>query len=353
MLKTTKRYVLNTNTVNNYGYRVLSEGIDRSDYDNNPIMLWMHYRPTGASKDEVLCVGNIKEIEIDADGVMTGQPYFDDTDPFAVILYNKYENGTYNMFSLCALPLEASVDDEDMLPGQTGPTITKSKLKEFSGVDIGGNAKAHGVVLCDVEGNEIQLSDQFVKSITHIKIQLNDMSKKLVEQLGTLLPELKLSDAFPDTEKTAALEGLITLADKQKNQIATLTTEKADAVSAKKVAEDEVVKLKGDTHTANIKTMLDAGETARKFLPAQRPHFAKLADLDFEGTKALLDSMQGSTTIESELNKLKDVNNDAELIKLSAMTYDQLYEIDGALAKLKAGDEAVYNQKLADKFPKK
>lgn len=168
MLKTSKRYVINTNTVNNYGYRVISEGIDQTDYNNNPIMLWMHYRPTGESRDEVLCLGSVKEIMIDKQGTMTGQPYFDDSDTFAVSIYNKYENGTYNMLSLLAQPIEASTEPKDMIDGQTGPTFTKSKLKEISCVDIGGNPKAHGVALCDANGSIIRLADFQIKPVTNI-----------------------------------------------------------------------------------------------------------------------------------------------------------------------------------------
>ena len=177
MLKTTKRYVVNSNAVNNYGFRVLSDGIDQSQYNNNKVMLWLHYRPTGSNKHEVLALGYVDDLKIDKAGVMDGQPYFDDTDDFAKGIYNKYENGTYNMFSLCALPLEVSMEPADMLPGQTGPTITKSLLKEISAVDIGGNPDAYGVELCDEAGNLIKLSDGNFETLDFIKTKNREMAK--------------------------------------------------------------------------------------------------------------------------------------------------------------------------------
>ncbi len=174
MLKTTKRYVITTNALNSKGFRILSEGIDWTDYNNNPILLYMHYRPTGADKNEIRAIGNVRDIQTDSNGVVTGQLYFNDKYDFAVSIFEGYENGTYNMLSLCAQPLESSDKPEHILAGQTLPTVSKCKAKEISCIDIGSNGEAIGVELCDTAGNIIKLSDA-------LKVNLQTNTKALPE----------------------------------------------------------------------------------------------------------------------------------------------------------------------------
>ena len=39
-----KDVIVSTEAVNSYGSRVLTEGIDLSQYEKNPVLLWMHRR---------------------------------------------------------------------------------------------------------------------------------------------------------------------------------------------------------------------------------------------------------------------------------------------------------------------
>lgn len=148
MKRTTKRYVITTSAVNCYGYRVLSDGVDFSQYNNNPILTWMHTRADGTNRNQILPLGRVVDIRKEGDA-WTGQPEFDDTDSFAMSIYNKYENGTLNMLSLEAQPLQVSDDASLMLPGQTGPTVTRCKVTAISAVDRGGNDEALPVKLSD------------------------------------------------------------------------------------------------------------------------------------------------------------------------------------------------------------
>ena len=54
----------------------------------------------------------------------------------------KIKKGILNTASAGLKPIEESEDPALMLPGQTYPTITKSKLKEASITDIPGNGNA-------------------------------------------------------------------------------------------------------------------------------------------------------------------------------------------------------------------
>ncbi|QXU42082.1 hypothetical protein [Pedobacter sp. D749] len=42
MKRASKRIILTSENVNRYGFRVLTDGIDLTQYGKNPLMLWMH-----------------------------------------------------------------------------------------------------------------------------------------------------------------------------------------------------------------------------------------------------------------------------------------------------------------------
>ncbi len=167
MKRTTKRYVITTGAVNCYGYRILTDGVDYTQYQNNPVLLWMHIRADGNNKNQILPLGRMVEIRREGDA-LTGQPEFDENDSFAMSVFNKYENGTLNMLSLGAKSVETSEDPQYMLPGQTNPTVIRCKVTDISAVDIGGNDQAKAVQLYDANGREIALSQGSITSFLQL-----------------------------------------------------------------------------------------------------------------------------------------------------------------------------------------
>lgn len=155
MKKSTKKFVLSTETVNSYGFRVLTSGIDLERFRNNPTMLWMHKRPTGEKSEMMFPLGYWTDIEV-KNNVLYGTPVFDDSDAFAMGIYHKVENGTLRMASAGLLPVEWS--ETDKLAGQTKPTLKRSVLEEVSIVDIGSNPDALATALYNSTGNVVNLS---------------------------------------------------------------------------------------------------------------------------------------------------------------------------------------------------
>lgn len=305
-------------------------------------MLWMHYRATGADEDEVLPIGNVKDIKIDADGVMTGQPYFDVDDPFAKRLFDKYESGVLNMFSICAQPIEISEDPEDMLQGQTLPTITKSKCKENSAVDIGGNPDAYGVMLCDDLGAEVKLAD-----LKPTKTKISNMSKLTTIAVAGLLPLIKLSDTATEAEALAKLTELVQLADPNYQELVQLrdykkTTEPKVTELETKLA--DAVKLKDAAELASIKA--DAVDVQRKVTAAEFEGIVKLADGNIAKVKTFLEGKQPNPTIQQTMQQ--QATNTSEVEKLVKLGWDELHKT-GKLEKLKQLDEPAFI-KLKDEW---
>ncbi|WP_295795166.1 hypothetical protein [Mucilaginibacter sp.] len=164
MRKSSKRLIISTEAINSFGFRVLTSGIDLSQYRLNPILLWMHVRTNGNSKDQILPLGFVSDLEVNGTE-LSGIPNFDDTDEFAMKIYNKVENGTIRMCSPGLLPLEQSDAPAMMMPGQTLPTVVKSVMIEVSIADIGSNPNALAVELYDIAGHSIKLSAGTAKAV--------------------------------------------------------------------------------------------------------------------------------------------------------------------------------------------
>lgn len=133
-----KEVVISTGAVNCYGSRVLTEGIDLTQYEKNPVLLWMHRR---SWEPGAMPIGRVEGLRIEQDKLI-GTPVFDQNDPFAKQIESKWENGFLRMVSASLEPLETSADASLILPGQSRETVTRSKLIEVSIVDIGGNDEA-------------------------------------------------------------------------------------------------------------------------------------------------------------------------------------------------------------------
>jgi hypothetical protein len=117
-------FLVSDESVNNYGFTVLTSGIDTTQFERNPIMLHMHKRPTIIGKWENL---------VKKDGKLYADAIFDIEDPIASEIAGKVERGFLKSASLgITFAPENKVDN----------VVMKSKLHEISIVDIGANDNA-------------------------------------------------------------------------------------------------------------------------------------------------------------------------------------------------------------------
>lgn len=132
-----KEAIISTERVNSYGSRVITAGIDYSQYEKNPVLLYMHRR----GRKEDMPIGIMTNIR-EENGILYGTPKFDDDTEDERNISKKWERGTLRMLSAGLDVLEWSEAPEMLMAGQTRPTVTKSKLIEVSVVDIGSNDDA-------------------------------------------------------------------------------------------------------------------------------------------------------------------------------------------------------------------
>ncbi len=149
--KIDREYVLSDSTVNVYGFRLLTSGYDLEAFRKNPIGYYMHKREDGI-------VLKWEDLKVEGDQVL-GSPVINMSNARGTQTCDEAENGFLNAASVGHIVvLDYSTDPEMMLPGQTGPTITRWYNKECSLVDIPGNGNAL-TRLYDAHENEIMLSD--------------------------------------------------------------------------------------------------------------------------------------------------------------------------------------------------
>ena len=253
-----KDVIISTEAVNSYGSRVLTAGIDLSQYERNPVLLWMHRR---SWEPGAMPIGRVENLRVE-DGKLIGTPVFDQNDDFAKKIESKWDNGYLRMASAGLEPIETTPDPTLIMPGQTRETVTRSKLVEVSIVDIGGNDEA------------LQLYGQEGKLL---KLAAGEDSPGL-----PLLQEKKEAD--PDTGNDAG-EGeeinntKINLTKMTKEELAllglpeTATEEQATAALA-------LMKGRADNaeqiQLAAVTQAVDQAVAERRILAEQRDHYIKL-----------------------------------------------------------------------------
>lgn len=151
-----KTFICSDESINRYGFRVLTAGIDISLFKKNPIMLFNHERMSWGADVYNGPIGRWDNIE-KKESQLLADPVVDADDPKGAILSKKVENDFIRAASIGFKIIETSEDPKLMLPGQTRPTVTKCKLIEISLVDIPANTNA--VSLFDDAGNLIELKD--------------------------------------------------------------------------------------------------------------------------------------------------------------------------------------------------
>lgn len=269
------QFIINTENVNSYGYRILTDGIDYAQYMRNPVVLFMHERGVNAYKgSEVIgrCTRLYKE-----GTTLIAEVEFDEQDEFAKKIAGKVERGYIRMASMFAEIKEVSADPHHLLEGQVYETVTACKLVEISIVDIGGNDNA---LKLSKDGKPFQLK----KIVTNTS---NNMDIKVIA-LALGMGE--------NTKEEAVLSALHSLkTDKEK-------------------AEAEVVALKKtirEIHKSEATTLVDKAVQLGLIPEALKESQLKQFEADFNGQKAVLSKLvadkEAENTQQGKANTVREV----------------------------------------------
>lgn len=244
-----KEVIISTSGLNCYGGRVLTSGIDLTQFQKNPLLLWMHRR---SFDRDSMPIGRIDNLRTDGDRLI-GTPVFDQNDEFAKKIESKWENGFLRMASAGIEIIETSDAPEHLLQGQTRRTITRCRLEEVSIVDMGGNDEA--LQLYDRSGKVLKLAagednDALPLLVPEKKDDPsgtapdgkdNNQTKKSTQSMNKeFLQLLGLSETATEQEAVGALRLLKEKADKVETlQLASITAVVDGAIAEKRITADK------------------------------------------------------------------------------------------------------------------
>ena len=289
-----KEVVISNSSLNSYGFRVLTEGIDLTQYKRNPILLWMHTRPFRGTTDEVLPLGHVENLRIDGDNLI-GTPVFDEGDEFARRVKAKWDSGILKMVSAGLKVVEESSDPSVLLQGQQYATVSRSKLIEVSIVDIGSNDDA--LVLYNEHDDIINLAqgkgEIFLTRITNPLTTTQMEVKTIALALG--LPETATEQEVLD-------------------KIAQLRQSADEAVTLRQEAQQRT----NEAITALVDTAVSDG----KFPADKKNHFVELGKK--VGLQSLKDTIDLMTPAQRPSNVISPSNQPSEYKTLRDVPADKL-----------------------------
>lgn len=229
-----KRVRITNDSLNSYGTRVLTSGMEISQYERNPVLLYQHNRGQ--------VIGYVKDIKVENNEV-TGELMFDCASELSQRCKKQFEFGSLRMVSVGIDVLETSEAKEHLVQGQTRATITKSKLFEVSLVDIGANDDA---IVLHKDGELITLSKDEKSSYLPL-ISNNQILTKMEQKTLCLL--LGLPETADEAAIKAAIEGLKAAQvqmSKLENEKATLELERLTSAVDKAISEKRIDATKKD-----------------------------------------------------------------------------------------------------------
>ena len=279
-----KRVRISNDSLNSYGTRVLTSGMNVDQYLRNPVLLYQHERGQ--------VIGYVKDLKVENDEV-TGELMFDCASELSQRCKKQYEFGSLRMVSVGIDILELSDDKNLLVQGQTSPTITKSKLFEVSLVDIGANDDA---IVLQKDGKRITLGKDGECPLP--LLNNNNQKTKLMEQ-NELALKLGLAETADDAAINAAIENL----QAQATENATLKKEK------------EALTL------SQITNAVETAITEKRLGADKKAQFIEL------GKKVGVEELQNILGAMAPQGKLSQVIGHQGGVPTGAVTYTKLSEV--------------------------
>lgn len=282
-----KRVRISNDSLNSYGTRVLTAGMNVEQYSRNPVLLYMHERGN--------VIGYVKDLKVDNDEV-TGELVFDEATELSKRCKKQFEFGSLKMVSAGLDIIEMSEDSAHLVAGQTSPTITKSKLFEVSVVDIGANDDA---LVLKKDGKQITLGRDGECPLP--KLSNNHQKTKSEMENKTIALQLGLPETATEAEITAKLGELKTA----KEETAKLQKEK-DALTL-----------------ANITSLVEKAIDEKRIDADKKQQFIDL------GKKIGAEELGNIFSAMSPQMKLSAVLGPHGTAKTETATYKKLSEVPG------------------------
>lgn len=280
-----KRVRISNDSLNSYGTRVLTAGMNVEQYNRNPVLLYMHERGN--------VIGYVKDLKVE-NGEVTGELMFDEASDLSLRCKKQWEFGSLKMVSAGLDILETSEDEKLLVQGQTSPTITKSKLFEVSVVDIGANDDA---IVLQRDGKKITLGRDSECPLP--LLNNNNQKTKQMEQ-----KQFALQLGLPETATEAEINA------------------KLGELKAAKEENEKLQKEKATLTLASITTVVEKAVGEKRIAPEKKEEFITLGK---EIGAERLQSIFAAMSPQVKLSAL--VNHQADPVAQQPVTYTKLSEV--------------------------
>lgn len=275
-------FVLSDSSVNRYGSRVLTEGINLEAFKQNPVMLWGHNRY--AANGETNIIGRWENIRVEGDQLIA-TAVFDEGSQLGKNVKRQVEQGFVKAVSIGFYAKKWSNDPFHLLPEQTDWTITEADLIEVSFVDAPANPNA-------------------------------------VKKLNFILPNPQNHHEMKTVAITLGLpEGATEMQVMQK--VAELQAAHQNATTENATLKAKLVAIEEGEKKRNCEELVSKAISEGRITEAARPAYINYAMTNFEECKANLDKLPAykplSTQIETAQSPGGAVAN-SEVQKFQAMS---------------------------------
>lgn len=315
-----KTFILNDETqVNSYGFRIPNSGIDLSRFDENPVMLAMHY-------DSIWnVIGRWVNLRVEG-SLLLADAEFDIEDPVSEVIAGKVERGFIKACSMGVLfahdNLTKAVDEKW--------DLGKCELMEASIVAIPSNANAVRLFaatgeLMEEEAIKLCLNATILKQ-TKINQINNQMEKfKLNAVVLMALSVMGLKNPESESEINASIEAL---ADAHKSAVAELAVEKK--------AREALQAQLGAQKKAQAEALVDGAVAEGKITADLKASFVEMAENSYEMASKVIGGMAGKASLAGKVN-----NQGADASEVKSMEEFQKLTTEKQLA-FKANDPDGY-----------
>ena len=186
-------FLISDETENSHGFSILTEGIDTSRFDKNPVMLYMHQRAVVIGRWENLVI---------KDGKLFADAVFDLENEFSKEIAGKVERGF-----LKGTSMGINFDPTDM--DTTSNQLQKCLLYEISIVDIGSNSNAlklyTDIEFKDLNFGGLVLSNKQIETLGFAKGTTE--AKAMVHLKGLISENKEMSEKLKKIQLAQEKEG--------------------------------------------------------------------------------------------------------------------------------------------------
>lgn len=328
----THKFTIHDESVNTYGFRMLTDGANLAEFEKNPVVLYNH-------NDWDAPIGRADRVYKE-NGTIVADIVFDTADPKAAEIAGKVERGFLRMASVGAWPPEEVTDDAQMkLDGQTGPTVTRWTLREISVCPIGANHNA--LAMYDrLTGRRIDLSDRNTVIRLTDKLKETDINPKKEDNMSVITQMLHLSDSASEQAIAEEVRRLIALRDKNQQERDRLETDNRNLRSRLEAYE----KKERETRKVQAVALVDAAVKDGRIDASGREAWLEDLELDFDKASVRLSSIARRQTVAGQIVP----EGKAGAVTLRDMTFQDILKAD-RLKELKQ-DKELYRQKFREAY---